>query len=161
MPSALTALFGDGRGGFKQTTIPIRTGRTWFPAIGDLNGDSKSDLVTTHTEDRRLSVPLGDGRGNFTEPAGSPFDLGHKTWYVALADLNRDRHLDLVAAAETGLRVMLGDGRGGFMQAPGSPFVTARGTWRLAIGDVNSDGAIDVASSNLESDSLSVFLGQR
>ncbi|MGB2714266.1 MAG: VCBS repeat-containing protein [Vicinamibacterales bacterium] len=158
--NALTALFGDGRGGFKRTAIPVKTGRTWFVAFGDLNADGKSDLVTTHTEDRLLSVLLGDGRGNFTEPARSPFDLGNKAWYVALADLNRDRHLDVVAAAETGLRVMIGDGHGNFTPASGSPFATGKGTWRLASADVNADGKPDIAASNLESASLSLFLGQ-
>ncbi len=157
---SLTALFGDGRGGFSRSDIPVKTGRTWFVAIGDLNGDGTRDLVTTHTEDRLLSVLLGDGRGNFRELGSSPFDLGQKAWYVALADLNHDRHADVVAAAETGLRVMLGDGHGGFTQAPDSPFATGRGTWRLAASDVNADGRTDVAASNLESNTMSVFLGR-
>jgi hypothetical protein len=156
----LTALFGDGRGGFKRSAIPVKTARTWYAAFGDLNGDGKQDLVTTHTEDRLLSVLLGDGRGKFTELPNSPLDLGEKAWYVAVADLNHDRHADVVAAADTGLRVMLGDGRGGFTPAPGSPFATGKGTWRLAVGDVNADGKADVAASNLESRSVAVFLGR-
>ena len=157
---ALTLLLGDGRGGFTRRRIPMRTGRTWFVAIGDLNGDGKRDLVTTHTEDRRLSVLLGDGRGSFAEVGTSPVDLGQKAWYVALADLNQDRNADVVAAAETGLRVLIGDGRGGFTPAAGSPFATGKGTWRLVVGDVNRDGRSDVAASNLESASVSVFLGR-
>ena len=117
-------------------------------------------MVTTHTEDRLLSVMLGDGRGSFTETPNSPVDLGHKAWYVALADFNNDRNEDVVAAAETGLRVMLGDGRGGFTPAPESPYATGKGTWRLAVADVNADGRLDVAASNLESSSVSVFLGR-
>jgi hypothetical protein len=156
----LTALFGDGRGGFRRSQIPVKTGRTWFVAIGDVNQDKKPDLVTTHTEDRQLSVLLGDGRGNFAEMAGSPLDLGNKTFYIALVDLDRNGNADVIAAADTGVRVMLGDGRGGFVQAPGSPFATGKGTWRLAVGNVNADGKVDVATSNLESDNVSVFLGQ-
>lgn len=157
---SLTALFGDGRGGFKRSAVPVKTGRTWFAALGDLNGDGRQDLVTTHTEDRLLSVLIGDGRGGFTERPDSPFDLGQKAWYVGLTDVNGDRHADVVAAAETGLRVMLGDGRGGFTHAPGSPFATGKGTWRLALGDLDADGKPDVAASNLESHTVAVFLGR-
>jgi FG-GAP-like repeat len=156
----LTALWGDGRGGFRRSQIPVKTGRTWFVAIGDVNQDRKPDLVTTHTEDRRLSVLLGDGRGRFVEMAGSPFDLGNNAWHMSVVDLNRDGHADVVAAADTGVRVMLGNGRGGFVQGPGSPFATGKGTWRLAVGDVNADGKADVATSNLESDNVSVLLGR-
>lgn len=156
----LTALFGDGRGGFRRLEIPLRTSRTWFVAIGDVNGDRKPDLVATHPEGRLLTALLGDGRGSFTEMEGSPFDLGHKAWYVRLVDLNRDGKTDAVAAAETGVRVLLGNGRGMFTPAPGSPFATGKGTWKLAVADVNGDGKLDVATSNLESDTVSVLLGR-
>jgi hypothetical protein len=156
----LTALFGDGRGGFRRSQILVKTGRTWFVAIGDVNQDKKPDLVTTHTEDRQLSVLLGDGRGNFAEMANSPLDLGNKAWHMDLVDLNRDGRADVIAAADTGVRVMLGNGRGDLVQAPGSPFPTGKGTWRLAVADLNDDGRPDVITSNLESDSVTVLLGR-
>lgn len=156
----LSALFGDGKGGFRRSQIPVKTGRTWFVAIGDVNQDEKPDLVTTHTEDRWLSVLLGDGRGSFAETAGSPFDVGSKAWHMSMVDVNRDGTADVIAAADTGLRVLLGNGRGGFVQGPGSPFATGKGTWRLAVRDVNADGKADVVTSNLESDNVSVFLGR-
>jgi hypothetical protein len=156
----LTALFGDGRGGFRRSQLSVRTGRTWFVAIADVNRDKKPDLVTTHTEDSRLSVLLGDGRGGFAETSDSPLDLGHKAWHMGLADLNRDGNTDVLAAADTGVRVLQGNGRGGFMQGPGSAFATGKGTWRLALGDVNADGNADVATSNLETDNVSVLLGR-
>ena len=156
----LTVLLGDGKGGFRRSQVPVRTGRTWFVTIGDVNQDAKPDLVTTHTEDRRLSVLLGDGRGSFAETAGSPFDLGEKAWYMALVDLNRDGTADVTAAADTGIRALLGSKLGRFVQGPGSPFATGKGTWRLAVGDVNGDGKADVTTSNLESDNVSVFLGR-
>ena len=158
--SGLTALFGDGRGGFRRAAVPLRTGHTWFVAIGDVNGDRNPDLVATHGDAPLLSVLLGDGQGIFTEAGGSPFDLGHKAWYAGLVDLNRDGNSDIVAAADSGVRALLGDGRGAFAQAPGSPFATGKGTWRLAVADVNADGHSDVATSNLESDSVTVLVGQ-
>ena len=90
----------------------------WFVAVADVNGDRKPDLVATHAERSELTVLLGDGQGGFTEATGSPFDLGHAAWHVAIADLNGDGKADVAAAAGDGVRVMLGDGRGGFRPAP-------------------------------------------
>lgn len=156
----LTLLFGDGRGGFRRSDIPQKTGRTWFVATGDVNGDRKPDLVTTHIDSALVSVLIGDGRGSFAEASGSPFQLGQQAFHIGLADLNRDGRADLVAAANTGVRALIGDGRGGFTAAPGSPFATGKGTWKLAAGDVNADGKSDVAASSLESDSVTVLLGR-
>lgn len=158
---ALTLLFGDGRGGFRRGQAPLRTARPWFVAVADVNGDGKQDMVATHAEESSaMSVLVGDGRGEFAEAEGSPFDLGHGAWHVAVLDANRDGHADVVAAAHLGVRVMLGDGRGGFRPAAGSPFPAGKGAWRLDVGDVNGDGRADVVTSNLESDSVSVLLAQ-
>jgi len=156
--SALTVLFGDGRGGFRRESVPARTGQPGFVAIADVNGDSWPDLVATHIERRELTVLVGDGKGAFTETARSPFDLGHSTWHVAMADMNQDGKADAVAAAGDGVRVLFGDGLGNFQPAPRSPFATGRGAWQLAVEDLNGDGKPDVVTSNLESNSVTVLL---
>lgn len=159
---ALTLLLNDGRGGFRRSELPVRTGQPWFVAIGDMNGDRKPDLVATHHEQSELTVLIGDGRGGFTEAAGSPFDFGHNAWHIVLADANRDGNADVIAAAGDGVRVMLSVGRGGrgnFKPLP-QPFLTGGGTWRLALSDVNKDGKADVITSNSESNTVSVLLGQ-
>jgi hypothetical protein len=158
-PNVLTVLFGDGRGDFRKSEVPLRTGRPWFVAIGDVNGDGKPDLVTTHAEAKPLTMLLGDGKASFTEAADSPFDLGHSAWAVVIADVNRDAKPDVVAAGD-GVRVLLGDGRGSFKAAPGSPFPTGKGSWRLAVGDLNGDGKPDVITSNVESENVTVLLAQ-
>ena len=156
---ALTVLFGDGRGDFRRELVPLRTMLPWFVAVADLNNDTKPDLVVTHAERNELSVLLGDGKGAFSETNGSPFDLGHYAWHVAIADINGDGIGD-VAAAAGDVRVLLGDGQGGFAPAPGSPFATREGTWQLAVGDVNGDGKPDVATTNLEGESVTVLIAQ-
>src|SRR5262245_59259727 len=109
-----------------------------------------------------MSPQRGLRCGRFWAPlvTGSPFDLGHSAWHVAVADLDGDGKADVVAAAGEGVRVLLGNGRGGFRPAPGSPFATGKGTWQLAVGDVNGDGKPDVAASNLASDTVTVLLAK-
>ena len=156
---ALTLLLNDGRGVFRSSQLPVRTGEPWFVAIGDVNGDRKADLVATHHEQNELTVLLGDGKGGFTETNTSPFDFRHSVFSISIADINRDGKPDVVGASGDGVRVMLGDGRGGFRTAPNSQFRTGGGTWRLALGDVNRDGKTDVVATGGESGQVSVLLG--
>lgn len=157
---ALTVLFGDGRGDFRGGPIPLRTVSPGFVAVADVNGDDEPDLVATHIERSELTILTGDGKGGFQETTGSPFDLRHAAWHLAVADLNGDGKADVAAAAGDGVRVMLGDGRGGFQPAPGSPFATGKGSWQLAAGDVNGDGKSDVVTSGFEAGTVTILLAQ-
>jgi len=154
---ALTLLLADGRGGFRSSQLPMRTGEPWFAVIRDVNDDRKPDIVVTHHELPQLTVMLGDGRGGFVEAPASPFDFGQKGFHAVVGDVNRDGKIDVIAAGGDNVRLMFGDGRGGFAQGPAVP--TGRGTWRLDIADLNRDGKPDVVTSNNESRSVSVLLG--
>jgi hypothetical protein len=155
---ALTLLLGDGKGGFRSTQLPMRTGEPWFAVIHDLNADRKPDIVVTHHDMTKLTVLLGDGRGGFEETTASPFEFGGKAFHTAVADVNRDNKMDVIAAGGDGVRVMFGDGRGGF--TVGATIGSGPGSWRLALGDVNRDGKADLVTSNLETDSVSVLLAR-
>ncbi len=154
---ALTLLLSDGKGGFRSSQLPMRTGEPWFAVVHDVNGDRKPDIVVTHHEMNQLTVMLGDGRGGFIEAPASPFDCGGKLFHTLVVDVNRDGRMDVVAAGDDSVRVMLGDGRGGF--AVGPTIGTGRGTWRVDAADLNHDGKIDLVTSNLESRTGSVLLG--
>jgi hypothetical protein len=154
---ALTLLLSDGKGGLLSRQLPLRTGEPWFAAIADLNGDGRGDIVATHHEQSAMTVMLGDGRGGFTETNGSPFDFGVSLFHVAIADVNRDGKMDVVATSGDSIRALLGDGRGDFKSA--TSMSVGRGAWRLLVADVNADGRVDVVTSNSESDSVSVLLG--
>jgi hypothetical protein len=154
---ALTLLLADGRGGFRSSQLPLRTGEPWFAVISDVNGDHKPDILVTHHELNQLTVLIGNGSGGFVEATGSPFDFGNQVFHAVVADVNRDGKRDVIAAGGNGLRVMLGDGRGGFAKGP--PIQTGQGTWRLSLGDLNEDGKMDLVTSNSESRTVSVLLG--
>src|SRR6185503_21093693 len=91
---ALTLLMSDGKGGLAPRQLPLRTGEPWFAAIGDLNGDSRPDIVATHHEQSAMTVLIGDGRGGFTEANGSPFNFGVSLYQLIIADVDRDGRMD-------------------------------------------------------------------
>jgi len=160
----VTVLLGDGVGGF-------RVDRTW-PAladtedvdVGDFDEDGHIDYaVVTSPSSLSSSVVLvhfGDGTGDFTRMAS--FMAEHTAEDVRTADMNDDRHLDLVVGHDniTGrLTILHGDGLGGF--TPGPTLRVTRGVDELALLDFDEDGVMDIVtvSGTLPDSFITVFLG--
>ena len=64
--NTLSVLLGNGDGTFRaprSTTPPA--GGPWSMAIGDVNGDGKTDVVTGNYAASTASVLLGNGDGTF------------------------------------------------------------------------------------------------
>ncbi len=107
---------------------------------------------------QRVNGP-GRGPGSFTEANGSPFDLGHATWHVAVADVNRDGKATWLPRRATACGSCSATGAA----ASNRPRVTVRHGQRhvaTRLGDVNGDGKPDVATSNLETNNVTVLLAQ-
>ncbi|MFN2493415.1 MAG: FG-GAP repeat domain-containing protein [Pyrinomonadaceae bacterium] len=157
-----TVLLGDGKGGFVVAPgPPPAVGyRPFYTAIGDLNGDGKPDLITTHDDIEKMAVFFGDGRGSFAAAPRSPLDLGSRGYKVNISDINGDAKMDVVVGnvAINQVTVFLGDGHGNITSAPGSPYATGKGSTTFALGDVNGDGKIDIVTTNSEGSEGRVFL---
>jgi hypothetical protein len=163
-------VFGTGGGRFRTPGRLFGVGKMPYQKLraGDVNGDGAPDLVTTNFEGGNVTVLLGDGKGGFREAPGSPFPVGAAPFALALADIDKDGHLDLVVANFSGhggdrsrdaVNVLLGDGRGGFRPMKGSPFMTGANPTRVAAGDVNGDGWPDVVTGNMSGGDVTVLLG--
>ncbi len=132
--------------------------------LGDVNGDSKLDIVTVNPGSRNISVLLGDGTGNFTPVQNSMF-LDSTSHILVIGDVNNDKKPDVLISCHDsyGVTVLLGNGQGNFSSAPGSPFSVLDSTrphnHGLAVGDINKDGNLDFATSNYGHHSVSVMLG--
>lgn len=130
--------------------------------LGDWNNDGKLDVIAGNMANK-MTVLLGDGRGNFRPAPGPP--LAVTAHLMAVGDVNNDHNLDLAITEHDsfGVVVLLGKGDGQFAAASGSPFPALRGVrphnHGLSIGDVNSDGNLDLTTSNYEDNSVSLLLG--
>ncbi len=107
--------------------------------VGDVDNDTRLDLVVANFEGESVSVLLGDGAGGFTDAAGSPFGVARSSLQaITLGDVDADGNLDIgLADFVNGARVFLGDGTGAFAKAASSPFGPPSGAVDLVFADVD------------------------
>jgi hypothetical protein len=77
---------------------------------------------------------------------------------LALADMNGDGHLDLVAADDLSndVGILPGNGDGTFQTE--TPYAAGVNPVAVAVGDLNGDGRLDIIAVDFDSNELSVFL---
>jgi hypothetical protein len=154
---SLTVLLGKGDGTFAASTANIGIPPPSFLAVGDFNGDGKTDLVAANAVNAQ--VLLGGGDGTFA--AGQILTMDRFAYGIAAADLNSDGKLDLAFAIESGSLVgsdvFFGNGDGTFTKtsAPGFDSISTA----LAVGDFNQDGYPDLAAPQDADESVYVALG--
>ena len=167
---SVSILLCDGKGGFTPSKgTPVAVPKSPFGvAVGDVNGDGNLDLSIAHYSGHAddpgadgLSVLLGDGTGQFTLAAGSPFHTGKAPVGVAVGDVNGDSILDIALAnsLSNDVSVYLG-GSTGFTQAPGSPFAVGNNPEGIALGDINGDGRTDIVTANYRDNDITVLLSK-
>lgn len=137
---------GDGTFGFPVT---INAGAAPM-VIGDVNGDGKTDIVQAGAGNA-IEACLNNGNLSFTCISTS---LAAVPAAIALADLNHDGKLGVVAGIGSQVQVLLGNGDGTF-QLKG-PFAVPAGTSSIAVADINGDGVLDLAFGGV---GVSVLLG--
>src|SRR5262245_17727158 len=166
----ISVLLGSVGGGFQgQTQYPTLTGFAGAQsvAIGDLNGDSRLDLVVADASNK-VPVLLGQAGGGFLALTPRALSGANNPSSVALGDLNGDGRLDLAIApfsvdpTNPGLDthavlVLLGNGDGTFGSQ--SQITTGTNPDAVALADLTGDGHLDLAVANAGSSTVSVLLG--
>jgi hypothetical protein len=113
-------------------------------AIADVNGDGKPDLLVgnigTVNSLGSVGVLLGNGDGTFQPVKTYPVD-GYNVLSLAVVDINKDGHPDVLVAQQAGVSILLGNGDGTF-RVP--TILPVPNLWTLAVADVNGDGNPDL-----------------
>ncbi len=162
--------FGDSATLFIMPGKFVSVGKRPYQRLrtADINNDGFIDIVTTNSEGNNATVLLSNGKGDFSEPEGSPFPCGDAPFGLAIGDVNADGKPDLAiinspgsmaeGRGKNGMTVLLGDGTGKFTTLKGSPFESGKIPNRIAIGDVNGDGVNDIVTSDNDSNMIYLFL---
>jgi hypothetical protein len=126
-------------------------------AIGDFNGDGRSDLAVANGNSNNVSILLGTETGTFG--AATNFAAGMTPISVAIGDFNGDERSDLAVANynSNDVSVLLGSGTGTFGGA--TSVAVGASPFSVAIGDFNGDGRSDLAVANGNSNHVSILLG--
>ena len=112
--------------------------------IGDMNNDGRPDIVVAHSEGMNVFT---------TQPGGGfvrkDYTLRGYGRYLALADIDGDGRLDVMAQAKdlSTPIVSYGDGAGGILRSATLPGSTT--LMDLDVGDVTGDGLPDLVMADL------------
>jgi hypothetical protein len=110
-------------------------------------------VVAAHDDTDAISVLLGDGHGGLRPAPGSPVALGLRIWRGALADVDRDGAVDLVAAGSGALIIARGDGHGRLA----SPRRLPVGGWMAIAIDLDRDGKLDLVAPDPDAAALRIW----
>jgi len=149
VPGTVAIWYGDGRGGLSDPQFLPFKGDVRDVAVEDIDGDGLKDIICS-VQRESAGILIWKNKANFKWEKGvSPVETG-KYEGVAAVDVNRDGHIDIIAACTTsddrgGIKVWLGDGKGKWPVEAGP---TIHGLYMdVALVDLDNDGNIDLVGS--------------
>lgn len=148
--------YGMGMTGYAQVAMGLGDGTfgavvsfdTGFStkafAFGDVNNDSKLDIIAANNLPDAISVLLGNGNGTFG--AATQYSAGDGPLSIAIGDVNGDSNLDVVTNNfySSDMTVLIGVGDGTFA---GPVTYAAGGGKSISLIDIDGDTYLDVLSA--------------
>jgi hypothetical protein len=155
--------FGYGNGSFgNQTTYFTGYDSSLYSVVvNDFNNDHHLDIAVANYGTNNVGIFLGYGNGSFatqtiysTGPQSGPYS-------IAVNDFNNDGQVDIAVANSGGnnVGIFLANGDGTFRSQ--KTYTTSPGTYPVSIiiGDFNQDNLLDIATSNYDTNNISILIG--
>jgi hypothetical protein len=147
-----------------RSKISYSTGSSSRPysiAAGDLNNDTRMDLVVANSGNENIGIFYGYGNGSFATEMIYPIGIGSTPESVIVGDFNRDNQLDVAVTDPTddSVVVLLGNGNGTFPTEYTYSTGSGSDPGILACGDLNNDNYLDLVVANGGTDSVGIFFG--
>ena len=160
--NTLSVMISDGQGGFAPRSIyPLGT-LSQNLAIGDLDGDSRPDLVASNFVESSVTLFYNLGDGRF--PGGRNLGVGPHPRWVEVADVDADGRLDLVTAnynnaiQNGSVSVLLG--RAGRSFAPPVIYAAGLGPYMVRAANLNHDEMPDLVVNNYDGQSVGILINR-
>jgi FG-GAP-like repeat/FG-GAP repeat len=155
----IAILLGNGDGTFTAAASPAVNQFPGALAVGDFNGDGKTDIAVLNFTGSSVTILLGNGHGGFTAAPSSPA-VGGNPDSIAVGDLNGDGKLDLAVVnfEDSDVSILLGNGDGSFTAAAYPTVGSQPGT--VFLGDTNGDGKLDLVVNTDFSPFVNILLGR-
>ncbi|CAF3884838.1 unnamed protein product [Rotaria sp. Silwood1] len=155
---------GYGNGSFKAATIYSTGAAGSHPCsivFGDLNNDSRLDLIIANEGTDNIAVLLGYNYTTFHKQKTYKAVGSFGPRQVVVGDFNNDSYPDVAVVFYTTyqLGIFLGDGNGSFNVVLIYSTTIGSTPYALTVGDINKDGRLDVIVANMGTNNVGVFLG--
>jgi hypothetical protein len=156
----VNVFLNDGSGGFGSGPNPFNVGGGPVAvAVGDFDQDGNMDIVTVNIDSNTVTILFGDSTGSF-DAGQQDYPVNDTPVAVAVADYNNDLKPDLAVLNDDTVYLLMSNGDRTFTPgAPASINTRDTGGTDITTGLFNGDSFPDLAISNLDSDQVSVFLG--